>query len=286
MKKLSRFLLCVGVLLLLGRNTLFAQSINTNGGFEDATPGSKQNGEVTGWTFLTDGGSVATFEISDAEFVEGQYSLRVDVGSLGTNPWDIQVVNEPFTVVPGAEYTYSVWAMADVDGPLVNFTVGSPTYAEWGRANQVVMTTIWQQVTFQFTAPADATTGRAPIHLGETANALYMPFAVYLDDLRIVEGTTGVESAGTTPLRFELGQNYPNPFNPTTTIEFSVPVRSDVHLVLASVLGQVVREIATGEYAAGAHRVTLDASGLASGVYFYKLQANSFVDVKKLILMK
>jgi hypothetical protein len=286
MKNLLCFLFSVSVLLLLDPTTLFAQSINPDGGFEDATPGIIETGDVTGWTFLTDGGSVATFEITDYEVEEGNYSLRVDVGSLGSNPWDIQVVNEPFDVVPGTDYTYSAWALADVEGPIVNFTVGSPTYAEWGRANQVVMTTSWQQVTFQFTAPADATTGRAPIHLGESANAQYMPFAVYLDDVRIAAVTTGVESVSAAPLKFELGQNYPNPFNPTTTIEFSLPARSDVHLVLANVLGQAVREIATGEYAAGTHKVTLDASGLASGVYFYKLQANRFTDVKKLILMK
>jgi hypothetical protein len=282
MKNLLRFLFSVGVLLLLDPNTLFAQSINTNGGFEDATVGAH---DVTGWSLM--GGSLATFTITDAEFEEGKYSLKVDIVSLGSNPWDIQAVNEPFTVVPDSVYTYSIWAKADFEGPVVNFTVGSPTYTEWGRKGGVVMTGDWQQVTFQFTAPAGATTGRAPIHLGESANAQYLPFAVYVDDLRIVAGTTtGIESQGATPLKFELAQNYPNPFNPTTTIEFSLPARSDVHLVLVNVLGQTVREIATGEYAAGTHKVTLDASGLASGVYFYELHANSFLDVKKLIVMK
>jgi len=87
-------------------------------------------------------------------------------------------------------------------------------------------------------------------------------------------------------LKFELGQNYPNPFNPTTTIEFSLPARSSVRLALVDMLGRTVREITTGDYTAGTHKVTLDASGLASGVYFYKLQANNFVDVKKLVVMK
>jgi hypothetical protein len=280
MRNLLPFLFSVGVLLLLDPNTLFAQQINTNGGFEDATLGAH---DVTGWSLM--GGSLATFEITDVEVEEGRYSLRVDIATLGSNAWDIQAVNEPFTVVPGTNYTYSVWAKADVEGPVVNFTVGSPTYAEWGRKGQA-MTTDWQQVTVQFTAPAGATAGRAPIHFSESANAQYLPFAIYVDDLQIVAVTTGVESVGATPLRFELSQNYPNPFNPTTTIEFSLPARSNVHLVLVDMLGRIVREIATGEYAAGTHRVTLDASGLASGVYFYKLQANSFIDVKKLILMK
>jgi hypothetical protein len=77
-----------------------------------------------------------------------------------------------------------------------------------------------------------------------------------------------------------------NPFNPTTTIEFSLPARSNVHLVLVDVLGQAVREIEKGDCPAGTHKATLDASGLATGVYLHKPQANSFIDVKKLILMK
>jgi hypothetical protein len=100
-------------------------------------------------------------------------------------------------------------------------------------------------------------------------------------------GTTGVEEHQTTiPLIYELGQNYPNPFNPTTNIKFKLPVRSGVRLVLMNVLGQEVKVIAAGSYEAGSHTVTLDASSLASGVYFYKLQTEKFSDAKKLVLIK
>jgi len=98
---------------------------------------------------------------------------------------------------------------------------------------------------------------------------------------------TGVEqSPNNLPANYSLSQNYPNPFNPTTSIEFNLPVRSDVRLVLVNVLGQVVKEIAAGNYSAGNHQVSLDASSLASGVYFYKLQTANFSDTKKLVLMK
>jgi hypothetical protein len=81
-------------------------------------------------------------------------------------------------------------------------------------------------------------------------------------------------------------QNYPNPFNPTTTIGFTLPQRSDVRIVLVNVLGQVVKEITNSNYSAGSHQVTMDASQLASGIYFYKLQAGLFIDTKKLVLLK
>ncbi|RPI07131.1 MAG: T9SS C-terminal target domain-containing protein [Ignavibacteriae bacterium] len=88
------------------------------------------------------------------------------------------------------------------------------------------------------------------------------------------------------PGTFSLQQNYPNPFNPITTIEFSLPVKSEIRLTVINLLGQEVKVVAKGSYNAGSHKVTLDASTLASGIYFYKLKADSYSDVKKLVLMK
>lgn len=88
------------------------------------------------------------------------------------------------------------------------------------------------------------------------------------------------------PDKYELYQNYPNPFNPVTTIAFNLPFRNEVSLVLINLLGQVVKEIATGNYDAGLHEIKLDASGLPSGVYFYRLEAGNFIATEKLILMK
>lgn len=288
MKNLSRFLFSAAVLFLLGAKTPFAQPINGNGGFEDATPGIKAAGDVAGWALLAEGGSAATYEIVEGDVTEGNYSLRLEIGNLGTsqNPWDIQAVNEPFTVVPGTVYTYTVWAKADVAGPIVNFTVGSPTYAEWGRAHQVVMTAEWQQVTFQFTAPAGAAEARAPIHFGESANAPYLPFAFYLDDLRIVEQTTGVEKEDAIPFGFELRQNYPNPFNPVTTIQYAVVGHQWVSLKVYDVLGKEVATLVNERKPAGVYRVTLDAAHLPSGVYFYTLKAGSLAGTKRMVLVK
>jgi hypothetical protein len=286
MKNLSRFLFSVGVLLLSGASTLFAQPINSNGGFEDATPGVKAAGDVAGWTLLAEGGSSATYEIIEDDVKEGRYSLRLEVGNLGANPWDIQAVNEPFTVTPGTVYTYSVWAKADVAGPIVNFTVGSPTFTEWGRANQVVMTTEWQEVTFQFTAPAGASAARAPIHFAESANAPYSPVAFYLDDLRIAEQTTAVEKEGSIPFRFELGQNYPNPFNPLTSIRYAVAGHQWVSLKVYDVLGKEVATLVNERKPAGVYRVTLDATHLSSGVYFYTLKVGSFARTKRMAFVK
>ncbi len=88
------------------------------------------------------------------------------------------------------------------------------------------------------------------------------------------------------PAACMLSQNYPNPFNPSTTIEFSLPSRRDVHLVLLTTLGQTVKTIAAGSFEPGVHAVTLDASSLASGVYFYRLQAGDYMSAKKLVILR
>jgi len=87
------------------------------------------------------------------------------------------------------------------------------------------------------------------------------------------------------PANFML-QNYPNPFNPTTAISYRFSAISEVSLIVYNTLGQKVRTLVNQSQEAGMHTVTFDASELANGVYFYKLSTGSFVQVRKMVLMK
>lgn len=87
------------------------------------------------------------------------------------------------------------------------------------------------------------------------------------------------------PSNYDVAQNYPNPFNPTTTIEFSIPVNTDVTLTIYNVNGQKVTDF-SGTFEAGVHEFEWDASVAASGVYFYRLTAGDFSAVKKMVLLK
>ena len=87
------------------------------------------------------------------------------------------------------------------------------------------------------------------------------------------------------PDHFYLAQNYPNPFNPTTTLEFGLPVASDWSLVVYNVLGQRVTYW-QGHDEAGYMTIHWDAGNLASGIYFYRLQAGDFTSSKKMVLLK
>ena len=112
---------------------------------------------------------------------------------------------------------------------------------------------------------------------------------VYVDDINFISVATGIKNPhgpGGVPAAFILQQNYPNPFNPTTTIEFRVPSSGFVSLKVYDILGREVATLVDGWRSPGSYSVTLDGSKLASGVYFYRLQAGSFTISKKMMLIK
>ena len=98
--------------------------------------------------------------------------------------------------------------------------------------------------------------------------------------------TTSVKVTAHQPVGFELDQNYPNPFNPSTTIEFSIPQQSFVTLKVYDLLGREVASLVNKELQSGSYKTQFNASNLASGVYLYRLNADGFIQTKKLMLMK
>jgi len=105
-------------------------------------------------------------------------------------------------------------------------------------------------------------------------------FAVYRT------ATTVDPPVGDGPQLMALHQNYPNPFNPLTTIPFDLPIRSLVTLTVFNMLGQSVSTLVNGEQAAGYHEVKFEGNKLASGVYLYRMQAGSYVETKKLLMIR
>ncbi len=109
-----------------------------------------------------------------------------------------------------------------------------------------------------------------------------------IDDTITVINTVDVDDQGLLlhPSEYNLAQNYPNPFNPTTTIRYSVPKNSLVTLKVYDILGNEITTLVNEEKTIGTFEVKFDASGLASGIYFYQLKADNYSNTKKLILMK
>ncbi|MGE5497637.1 MAG: T9SS type A sorting domain-containing protein, partial [Syntrophothermus sp.] len=88
------------------------------------------------------------------------------------------------------------------------------------------------------------------------------------------------------PLSFQLKQNYPNPFNPTTTIKYSLDVKSNVRIKIFDTMGKVIAVLVNEEKPSGTHMVYFNAAGLASGIYYYQIETNGTSQTRKMILLK
>ncbi len=102
----------------------------------------------------------------------------------------------------------------------------------------------------------------------------------------LVDGTSLSVDEDFIPTEFALRQNYPNPFNPVTTIQFDIPEAGEVRLDVYNILGEKVATLVQGRHEIGRYTIRWDASGMASGMYFYRISSAKFTATKKLVLMK
>lgn len=111
--------------------------------------------------------------------------------------------------------------------------------------------------------------------------------SVYSIRIRLVKFVNVDDEANIVPDKFVVYQNYPNPFNPSTKIKFGLPEDAQVTIEIFNVVGEKVATLVNGDYLKkGHHEITFDASGLQSGVYFYKISSAKFSAVKKMLLIK
>ena len=100
-------------------------------------------------------------------------------------------------------------------------------------------------------------------------------------------GLVGINPvSGVVPKSYRLGQNYPNPFNPETKIDFDIPVSSNVVMNIYNITGELVLTLLSTHFSAGTYSVTVNGTSLSSGVYFYRLSGDNFVETRKMILVK
>jgi len=112
------------------------------------------------------------------------------------------------------------------------------------------------------------------------------PRQIYISKWKVPGITSISENYISIPKEYSLYQNYPNPFNSETVIEFDLPEKVNVKLVVYDVLGQEVAVLVDGEMNEGRHRVKFDAGNLPSGVYIYELRSGRYRSVKKMVLVK
>lgn len=139
---------------------------------------------------------------------------------------------------------------------------------------------------FRVTTAPGTSTGNFLLNINATGPGGMMPTHRRTYTVRVHNpiGITPISSE--IPQKFSLEQNYPNPFNPVTNIKFDIAKTGIVKLVVYDITGRQVAELHNGDLAPGSYKYDFDATGLASGIYFYKLEASKFTSIKKMILVK
>ena len=186
----------------------------------------------------------------------------------------------PVLPVPSGLSTFFVAYVKGTNGSYVitsHSNIGGPLSAVPGSAYSSDGGVTWAQIDNQPFGPATFASSRVGWSGGPND-------AVFRWDNNVL--VTSVKQSPGIAEGFRLEQNYPNPFNPSTTIRYGLPLRSQVTLTVFNTLGQQVATLVQGEQEAGNHEVRFDAAGLATGVYFYRLQAGSSVETKKLVIVK
>jgi len=120
----------------------------------------------------------------------------------------------------------------------------------------------------------------------QRTNGLFNFFDWSYSDSFYKDEVSGLNNINQSPEYFLLYQNFPNPFNPITNINYSVPIISQIRLFVYDVLGREIKTLVNEEKLSGNYTVQFDGSQLSSGVYFYVMKADNFIDMKKLILIK
>ena len=223
-----------------------------------------------------------------------RHCVKTIVKGQPTNPWDVQISQQGFSLVSGKKYEARLWARSATSGAKLNAAVINPqVYTNYGGATYTLNSN-WVEYTFQFTASQNAT-GSFNLDLGT------QPATYYLDDLSLIrlDSQSGIEDGGgsTVPLRSELEQNYPNPFNPKTGVRFSVLVAREagagswglavsVKLNVYDALGREVAVLVNERKQPGSYEVYFDGSALPSGMYFYKMTAGKFTATRKMLLVR
>lgn len=106
------------------------------------------------------------------------------------------------------------------------------------------------------------------------------------ESVQVMGELVSIEHHSALPTGYSLKQNYPNPFNPVTQIQFEVPTASQVKVEIYSRIGQKIVTLANQQYPAGTHTIQFDASGLPSGMYIYRFNSGSFLQIRKMSLIK
>ncbi|QQS35842.1 MAG: cellulase family glycosylhydrolase [Ignavibacteriales bacterium] len=226
----------------------------------------------SGWSYRNDGVDI---EASSHPFSNGFNIAFIQTGEYVNYTIDVQQSGLYDINIEYAANQSGGNMLLRMDGNNITNPLSLPVTGGWQNWSTLVVPDIW--------LPQGTHTFSVNFYFGGFNIAFY-EFVLTVSD---------VEDESNTINEFKLEQNYPNPFNPTTKIQFTLPSVETGHapslhvtLKIFDVLGNEVATLVDGYKETGKHEVNFDASGLASGIYYYQLKAGSFIQTNKMMILK
>ena len=220
---------------------------------------------------------------ASAEFIKQDTAMRVAITNPGSWASHVRLTQHNVSLTEGKEYIIEFDAYATGDRSVRCFgELGFYPFSNLTPTFYSDVTTTPQHFEHVFTMTSSSSP-QVDFHLefgGDTTD-------VTIANVVLRENVDPVNAPeGVAPVEYRLEQNYPNPFNPTTTIRYDVRDYTDVRLTVHNALGEKVATLVNERQGPGSHEVAFDGANLASGVYFYRISAGSFVETKKMALIK
>ncbi|MEA3500442.1 MAG: choice-of-anchor J domain-containing protein, partial [Candidatus Marinimicrobia bacterium] len=252
---------------------------------------SFENWTLAGWKNINNDGngdSLLYFSESKNGGMDLAHSGDLGLGVQTSDGSDDWVVTNQMFLPDDNNINFSFWAKSFSSSSLQDINVKLSTTSNDVSSFSTTLASItntpatWTEYTYDLTSYAGDSIYLA-VQSINTGNYLF------LDDfeLIVVDNSSGTSvSKNNIPINFALKQNYPNPFNPLTTIEYSIPQNSFVKISVYNLRGEKIKTVVNENKIAGNYSVIFDGSNFASGIYFYKIEAENYSNTKKFILMK
>ena len=275
---------------LLAANSFVVNAQIANGGFEDWNA----NGSPVSWQ-ASNAAPVYTTILKSSDAHSGSWAVEGDVAPFSVFTIGPSLISGeeaqgiPVNFRPGALTGYYKFVSVQNDFLEVQANFKKNGAYIGGGANFLSPAGAYTQFSISvnnYITPDIPDSVVIAIFVSNSGGFPHVGTKIFIDDLAWGNATDVSENEVQVLNKFMLNQNYPNPFNPTTKISYSIPEKEQVELKIFDLIGNEVATLVNETKEQGVYKVNFDARTLSSGIYFYKLQAGSFIETKKMILLR